>query len=157
MYVNKYIKILLFKIFLINNSTIIGQHYLVPGFQIGIWSPASNLHQGERALEPSTWSRSRPLPPTPSRKGSSVRAPSGHDSLRQFVDSACPVSPVTHELFFSCEPGFPNVLSPRLFCTHAWFPENLENYRVLHSRTRHSQVNLCKLFITCVLVLSSTN
>ena len=72
MYVNKYIKILLFKIFLINNSTInkyiiiniyIGQHYLVPGFQICIWSPASNLHRGERALEPSTWSRSRPPPP----------------------------------------------------------------------------------------------
>ena len=123
MYVNKYIKILLFKIFLINNSTInkyiiiniyIGQHYLVPGFQIGIWSPASNLHRGERALEPSTWSRSRPLPPTPSRKGSSVRAPSGHDSLRQFVDSAYPVSPVTHELFFFMRTWFSTRFIPTL-------------------------------------------
>ena len=41
---------------------------MVPGFQIGIWSLASNLHRGERAPEPSTWSRSRPPLPRPEPK-----------------------------------------------------------------------------------------
>jgi len=41
----------------------IGQHYLVPGFQIGIWSPASNLHRGERAPEPSESRRTPGFPP----------------------------------------------------------------------------------------------
>ena len=41
----------------------IGQHYLVPGFQIGIWSPASNLHRGERAPEPFESRRTPGFPP----------------------------------------------------------------------------------------------
>ena len=41
---------------------------MVPGFQIGIWSLASNLHRGERAPEPSTSSRSRPPLPRPEPK-----------------------------------------------------------------------------------------
>ena len=41
----------------------IWQHYLVPGFQIGIWSPVSNLHRGERAPEPSESRRTPGFPP----------------------------------------------------------------------------------------------
>ena len=41
----------------------IALHYLVPGFQIGIWSPASNLHRGERAPEPSESRRTPGFPP----------------------------------------------------------------------------------------------
>ena len=127
MYVNKYIKILLFKIFLINNSTI-NKYIIINIYRAALFGPrVPNMHLVPSVQSPPRRTSPRAVhmepvptpPPYPEPKSSSVRAPSGHDSLRQFVDSACPVSPVTHELFFSCEPGFPHVLSPRLFCTHA--------------------------------------